>query len=291
MNKTVNIIMIVLLSIITLAVTGFFIYLMTGNSFNWNFNFNYYSENLIESKEVDSVSEINVDAKNTNVLVEKNTDNKIVVELYSDSKNIEHKIEINNNVLYINFYDNEAFHFLKRGDRVLIKLPENYEDKLNIKSTVGDVKITSFEKLSPNINLETGDVKAELLNELTVELTTGDVKVNTLNKIECKHSVGDVKIDKVKDANIHSQTGDIKINEVTNSVDISLTTGDVKINTATINEDSYITTTTGDVKILNYSGAYVEATNSIGDIKINGNDRRSEKTLKITKNIGDIKIN
>ena len=76
MNKTANIILIVLLSIITLIVTGFFIYLMAGNTFDWNFNFNKYSENLIESKELNSISEINVDAKNTDVLVEKSDSNK-----------------------------------------------------------------------------------------------------------------------------------------------------------------------------------------------------------------------
>lgn len=291
MNKTISIISIILLSVITIAVTGFFIYLMCGNSFNWNFNFNKYSDNLIESNAYDDVYEINVDSKNSDILVEKNEDDKIVVELYTDSKNNEHKIEINNNNLFVNFNDKETLNFLRRTNKVLIKIPEKYENKLNIKSTVGDIKIGSFENLSPNINAGTGDVKAELLNELTVELTTGDVKINKLNKIECKKSVGDVKIETVKDAIVHSQTGDVKINEVTNSLDITLTTGDVKINTATINEDSSINSTTGDIKIGTYSGAYVEVNNSVGDTRVNGNDRKSDKTLTITNRIGDIKIN
>ena len=290
MNKTVNIIMIVLLSIITVAVIGFFIYLMNGNTFSWNFGFNSYSQNLLESKEVDSISQINVDAKNTDVLVERSTNNKIVVELYSDN-NVEHKIEVNNNIMYINYYDNVGFRLFKKGNRVLIKLPDAFEDEFIVKLTTGDVKIGSFEKLSPEINLGTGDIKAEKLKDLNIESTTGDVKINTLEKINCKHSTGDVKIEKVGVANIHSSTGDIKLNEVTNSVDISLTTGDVKISKATINEDSNISLTTGDVKIASCEGAYIEASNSVGDIRVNNNDRKLEKTLKISGKIGDIRVN
>ena len=292
MNKTVNIIIIVLLSIITVAVTGFFIYLMTGHSFDWNFSFNFpkYSENLIESKEIDTISEINVDAKNTDVLIEKSTNNKIVVELYSDNT-VEHKIEVNNNILYINFYEEHVFNLFKKSDRILIKLPENYEDRLNIKLTTGDVKIGSFENLSPNINLGTGDIKAEKLKNLDVDATTGDIKINTLNMINCKHSTGDVKIEKVNIANVHSSTGDIKIQEVNQSMDITLTTGDVKINNANLKDNSNISLTTGDVKIAACSDVYIEASNSVGDIRVNNNDRMLEKTLKISGKIGDIKVN
>ena len=290
MNKTVNIILIVLLSILALAVTGIFIFLITGNSFDWSFNFPKYSDNLLESKEVNSISEISVDAKNTDVIVEKNVENKIIVELYSDNK-VEHKIELNNDTLYINFYDNEVFRLFKKADRVLIKVPENYEDKLSIKLTTGDVKIGSFEKLSPSINVGTGDVKADILKDLDVELTTGDVKINTLNKINCKHTTGDVKLEKVGIANVHSITGDIKINELTYSADLTLTTGDVKINNATIKEDSNISITTGDIKISSCSGAYIEATNNVGDVRVNNNDRKLEKTLKLSNRVGDVRVN
>ena len=290
MNKTVNIIIIILLSVITLAVTGFFIYLISGNSFNWNFNIDNYSENLIESKEVNTISGINVDAKNTDILVEKSIDNKIVVELYSENS-VDHKIDINNNIMYVNFYDNVGFRLFRKKNRVLIKLPENYDNELKIKSTTGDIKVASFENLSPVVNLGTGDFKADKIKNLDIELTTGDVKVNTLDTLNCKHSVGDVKIENADVVNVTSSTGDIKVTDVHNSVNITLTTGDVKITNATITEDSYITLTTGDVKITSCTGAYIEANNSVGDIKVNNNDRKLEKTLKISGRVGDIKVN
>ena len=290
MNKTVSIILIVILSLLTLVVTGFFIYLMSGGSFNWSFNFNSYSDNLIDSKELSSINEIVVDAKNTNILVEKSNDNKIHVELYSDNE-VEHSIKLENNKLEIQFYDNSIFNFFKKHNRVLVKIPNDYSNKLNINLTTGDVKFQSFDKLSPFIKIGTGDVQADSLKEVQIDASTGDIKINNIDKITCKLTTGDIKLEKVKDANIHGVTGNVKIQEITNSADITLTTGDVKIQSANINEDSYISLTTGDVKIRSVTGAYIETTNSIGDVKVNNNDRKSEKTLKISVNVGDIKVN
>lgn len=290
MNKTFSIILIVLLSILTIFVCAVFIYLMSGNSFNWNFNFDSYSENLIDSKEVLSVEEIKVDSKNTKISIEQSVDSKIIVEMYSDNK-VDHSIKFENNVLDIHFYDNEIMRLFKKQNRVIIKLPKDYENKVNINSTTGDIKFASFEKLSPNVVLGTGDIHADRLNELNAVVTTGDIKINELNKISCKLTTGDVKLEKVNDAIIHSTTGNIKIQELNNLADITLTTGDVKITKATINEDSNISLTTGDVKISSYSGAYVETSNNVGDVKVNNNDRSAAKTLKISVRVGDIRVN
>jgi len=290
MNKTVNIILIILLSILTIAVTGFFIYLLSGGSFNWNFNFNSYSDNLIESKEVDSINEIYADIKNSTVLVETSFDNKIHVELYSEN-NVEHSIKDDNNKLDIYFHDNEVFNFFKKRDKVLIKIPSDYSDKFNVISTTGDIRFGSFEKLSPYVKITTGDVHADALKDLNVDGTTGDIKINRVNSINCKLTTGDVKIERVNSAEIHGTTGDIKLQEINNYANITLTTGDVKISNFNIKDDSSINVTTGDVKIQSAAGAFIEATNKVGDVKVNNNDRTLEKTLKINVHVGDIKVN
>ena len=290
MDKTVNIILIVLLSILTLAVTGFFIYLMCGGSFNWSFNFANYSENLIESKEVSLINEINVDVKNSTIIFEKSNDNKIYAELYSDNK-VEHSIKEEGNRLDIYFHDNEIFNFFKKRNKVLIKLPSDYSDKLSVISTTGDIKFDSFEKLSPYIKITTGDVHADLLKDLKVDGTTGNIKINSLDTISCKLTTGDVKIERVNSAVVHGTTGDVKIQEINNSADITLTTGDVKITNFIVKKDSNISVTTGDVKIQSASGAYIETTNKVGDVKVNNNDRTLEKVLKINVHVGDIKVN
>lgn len=290
MNKTVNIIIIILLSIITIFVTGLFVYLMCGNSLNFKFEFNNYSTNKVETKEFDLVDDININANLSDVLIEKSDTNKIIVELYSDN-NIDHSINVDNKKVDINFYDNNVFNIFKKKNRVLVKLPEDYKDKLNINVTTGDVKIKSFKNLKSNIIVQTGDIIAELLDEAIIDSKTGDIKIDNINKINCNNTTGDIKINMINDAFINSKTGDVKINELNNSSDITVITGDVKVSNATINEDSFIKVTTGDVKIASYSGAFIETSNNIGDVKINNNNRNHEKTLKITSNIGDIKIN
>ena len=290
MNKTVSICLIIVLSILTLVLTGLFIFLMSGNSFNWSFNFNTYSENLVESKEVSDVASLNVDSQNVDVLFEKSNDDKVYIELYSEN-NVDHSIDVVDSKVNVKFYDKEVFRFFKKNSRILIKLPENYENELVINSTTGDIKFQSFEKLSPIIKLGTGDIKADKLNEVEITSTTGDIKISELNAINCKTVTGDVKINRVNIANIHGTTGDVKIQEINYSSDITLTTGNVKITKFDVKENSSINLTTGDVKIESHSGAYIETTNNVGDVKLNNNDRTLEKTLKISVRTGDIKVN
>lgn len=290
MNKTVSICLIIVLSILTLVLTGLFIFLMSGNSFNWSFSFNTYSEKLVESKEVSDVASLNVDSQNVDVLFEKSNDDKVYIELYSEN-NVDHSIDVVDSKVNVKFYDKEVFRFFKKNSRILIKLPENYENELVITSTTGDIKFQSFEKLSPIIKLGTGDIKADKLNEVEITSTTGDIKISELNAINCKTVTGDVKINRVNIANIHGTTGDVKIQEINYSADITLTTGNVKITKFDVKENSSINLTTGDVKIESHSGAYIETTNNVGDVKVNNNDRTLEKTLKISVRTGDIKVN
>ena len=290
MNKTVSICLIIVLSILTLVLTGLFIFLMSGNSFNWSFSFNTYSEKLDESKEVSNVASLNVDSQNVDVLFEKSNDDKVYIELYSEN-NVDHSIDVVDSKVNVKFYDKEVFRFFKKNSRILIKFPENYENELVINSTTGDIKFQSFEKLSPIIKLETGDIKADKLNEVKITSTTGDIKISELNAINCKTVTGDVKINRVNIANIHGTTGDVKIQEINYSADITLTTGNVKITKFDVKENSSINLTTGDVKIESHSGAYIETTNNVGDVKLNNNDRTLEKTLKISVRTGDIKVN
>ena len=57
-----------------------------------------------------------------------------------------------------------------------------------------------------------------------------------------------------------------------------------------INEDSSIKSNFGDVKIEKINNVYVDAKVDLGDVKIEGNDRHSDITLKIKSDCGDIKV-
>ena len=293
MNKGVAITLIVILSIIAIALTGGFIFLLRGN-FEWgsfNLNFGSYSEKLVDSKTYESAEEINVDAKTIDVFVEESIDEKITVELYSD-KEVEYSFTENEGVL--NFkahYKSFSFGLFNKSAKLVVKVPKTYDKKFSIDSKTGDIHIASLENLTATIKATTGDVKITKINEATIDLGTGDVKVQEAKVLNVKQGTGDTKVDSVDYLDVNASTGDVKIQTVNNKVNITNTTGDIKIQTATITEDSNISNRTGDIKITSLTGAYVEADNNVGDTKVNNNDRKSELTIKIHTNTGDIRVN
>lgn len=291
MNKGVAITLIVILSIVALAITGGFIYLLTNNFEFGSFDFNSFSTKLVAAETYDSAEEINIDSKAIDVFVEETDDNQIKFEIYSD-KNVDYNFSNEDGVINVKAHNQAVvFNFLSKSPKVLVKLPKEYAAKFTIDAKVGDVHVGSFANLRPTIKNTTGDLKINLVDEATLDLNVGDIHVEKANVLNIKKGTGDVKVQDVETINVTSSVGDIKIQNVTNKVNITNTTGDIKIQTANINEESNISNKTGDIKISVLSGAYIEATNNVGDIKVNNNDRKLELTCTIHTNTGDIRVN
>ena len=292
MSKSVAVTFIIILSIVAIALTGGFIFLLRGNFdfSNWDLSFSGYSDNLIEKKSFESVEEINVDISSLDLFVEESTDETVTVELYS-SKDVEHKFEIEEGKLTLFAKNNFNFGFLTKSPKLVVKVPRDYTNKFAVDSKVGDIHVGSLENLKPTIKSTVGDVKITRVDEATVEVGTGDVKVDDIKTLTVKQGTGDTKVQSVETITVDAHTGDVKIQDVKNKMSITNTTGDIKVQSATINEDSNISNKTGDIKVSSLTGAYIEATNNVGDIKINNNDRKLELTCTIHTNTGDIRVN
>ena len=293
MSKSVAVTLIVLLSIIAIALTGGFIFLLRSN-FNFdsfNFSLSQYSDNVIETQTFESAEEINVDTKAIDVYVEETSETTIKVELYSQ-KNIDHEFKLEEGKLNILAHnDIVGFNLFTKSPRLVIHLPREYSAKFAIDAKVGDIHLGSFESLKPTIKNSTGDIKITKVEEATIELNTGDVKVDTAKVLYIKQGTGDTKVQSVESIDVDAKTGDVKIQNVSNKMNITNITGDIKVQSATLTEDSNISNKTGDIKIQSLTGAYIEATNNVGDIKLNNNDRHLERTITIHTNTGDIRVN
>ena len=293
MSKGVAITFIVLLSIIAIALTGGFIYLLNSNFdfTSFNFSFDTYSSNLIESKTFESANEIYIDSSAIDVFVEESSDNKFIVELYAE-KEIDHSFNLEDKKLNIVVKEtHNSFSFFGKGKKLVVKIPREYEDEFTIDSKVGDIHITTFENLKPTIKNTTGDIKITKVKDATIEVNTGDIKVDDVSILNIKQGTGDTKVQTVDFIDITASTGDVRISTVNNKFNITNTTGDIKIQNATLTEDSNISNKTGDIKIESLSGAYIEASNKVGDIKVNNNDRKLDLTCTIHTNTGDIRVN
>ena len=293
MNKGIAITLIILLSLITVFVTGVFILLLNGNTkFNIFSIFNMgYSENLIDSKEIENIEDIYITTDIGDIFIEENPEDKIKVELYSeDSENYFIKEEDNQLQIKLNA-KKKSFNFGGKRNRVIVKVPKNYAKTIKVRTTTGDIEVESFADMKLNVEGTTGDIKIDKADRLDFKLTTGDVKVGTLNYISGDVKTGDIKVSETEVFSAATTTGDITIDNVTKRIYARTTTGDIKIDKANIEEDSTIKTGTGDIKIESLKGAYIEASAQTGDVKVQNNDRHLEKTIKITSNTGDIKVN
>ncbi len=240
----------------------------------FNFHLNSYSENLIASKEFTIIEDLVIDSESSDIFIEPCSDEIIKVELYSEDSD-EYYIKEEDNKIKISLKAKKnKKHFFNKTNRIIVKLPSQYDKNASIHFTTADLKIDSFANLKIDVNGTTGDIKATEIDTLEFELSTGDIKVDNLKYISGKLTTGDIKIDKIY-----------------KRVSAKTTTGDIKIGKAIIEEDSTITTETGDVKIDSLEGAYIEANTNTGDIRVNNNDRKLEKTVTIKTTTGDIKVN
>ena len=275
MNKTVTVILIILLSILTIAVTGMFILLIKGNiNFNWSFNFGGYSNKLIDSKEIETIKDINIDCDIADVFVEESSDNTIKIELYSeDSDN--YYIKEEDNTINVKLYPKKkGFQLFGKIEKIIIKIPKDYNKNLKVNFTTGDFKIESFPNMRLDFKGSTGDIKADKLKHISGEISTGDITIGSVDVFSAA-----------------TDTGDIKIDSINKRVYAKTSTGDIKIGEVTVEEDSTIKTSAGDVKIDSLKGAFIESHTNTGDIRVNNNDRKLDNTITINTSTGDITVN
>ena len=255
-SKGLIITLIVILIILLAGLIILFINLLN-NGFKFNFRFiNNVSENLVIDKNYDNLFDeikISTDAAFVKI-VESDT---FKLEIYGEKENI--IVSDSTNVLDINVKSDKCNFFCINTtlSKVIVYLPSDYDKKITIVNHYGDVKIDSFDNLI-----------------LDAKLNAGDIKVDSVFDIKAKNNYGDIKIGKVNNyLNLSNDCGDIKLGEIN------------------ISKDSKIHSSLGNIKIGETNEINIDADTDLGDVKVKNNYRKSDITLKIENNCGDIKVN
>ncbi len=259
-NKKVLIILIILQIALIALLMGFLIVGITGYGEINMFGFEERVKNIVldETYEIENIKNIDIKSIAGNIDFKESTDGKIRVIAYGKrEENI--KVSYLKDILEIETFGKNriiSFGFNNNVLDIEIYLPKDYSNRVNIKSQYGDVKMLSLE----NAN------------------------------IDIKSSCGDIKLEKVKNVNLKNDYGNIKIEEIIGKCEIDSSCGDVKIQKLNILEDSNIKSDLGDVKIQEKNDIYVDAITSLGNTKIENNNRNAEIVLKIKNDCGDIKV-
>lgn len=295
-NKPLIITVICLIVLLIVAIITFLVMCIKG-SFKFNFNnFNFgteISKTLYLDKKYDNLfNEVKIDTNSADIEILNSENEKAKVVIYADEDKLKTKnINTTNDILNIELKTKECVGFcINKKSKVMIYLPETYDKEITIKNNYGDIDIDEFENSIINIEEDCGDVVIESAKKVDVDNNYGDVEIKNVVISEIKNDCGDVKIGTVNDITIENNMGDIKIEKVNEFLDISADCGDIKIDDINLIKNSNITNNLGDVKIKNIKDVYIDAKTDLGNVKINNNYNKSDITLKIENDCGDIKI-
>lgn len=280
-SKSLIITLIVVLSCFVVALTGGLIFLLFRiDNFDFSFNFNDSSMELVDSIETNEVNKIYLNLNSTDIFIKKSENDKVVVEYYSNREK-NPIISYSDNIIsidedkYKDEYDSKCFVFCNINRKIVLYVPFDFETEFDINTKSGDIK--SEVDLSNNV--------------VSVSTMSGDVFLGNASNIDIRTVSGDVSLDSIVSSNISTTSGDISIKNVSKMINIQTTSGDVLIDNLDIENESSIKTVSGDVVINHNKGnCYVDFKTTSGDERISRSDRKSDIVLKVRTTSGDISV-
>lgn len=290
-NRGLIIFLIVLLSVIAVILLVFmFGLLLNKYRFSW-FNYSVSKKLVIDDTYEKIFENINIDGSTSDIYIKNTSDDNIRLVIYGDKEDT--IVNDNDKTLEINIKTKPCFGicFNQKLAKVEIYLPEDYNNNINITNKYGDIEIGEFLNANIKVEEDAGDVSILGGSDVNITNKYGDIKLTTIKNGNIVAKAGDVSIKEVDDIIVNNALGDIKIDKVNNYLNLENNCGDIKIKNLNINKDSYIKDDLGSIKIGNTNEIYIDAKTSLGDIDIDHNYNKSDITLKITNNCGDIKVN
>lgn len=203
---------------------------------------NHYEEKHYV-KLADNIKSINIDAINDDVTVEPNDSDNIEISYY-DSQISQYKITDNDSTLTIKEQDDNIlklnFNFIIKRKNLIIKVPKKLIPELELRNTVGNVKLSDLNLTNVKITSNVGNIKLEKLNitNLSIENTAGNTVVANINSEDGEFNInsesGNIYITTLKNfniANIKNAFGDVSLNDSSSTkFNIDSSTGNININ-------------------------------------------------------------
>ena len=292
-NKPLIITLISIFSVLCIGLIVVFVMALNGKFRLPHFSFNVSTSNkLVLDKVYDGNYDIiEITSKSGDIEIKQSDDINIRVIVYGKKKYT--NVDVYNSKLKITVDEDgcKFFCFNKKIPKIVVYVPASYEGKFKINDNFGDIEIDEFKNSIMEITADCGDISVKSAKEATITNKYGDIEVDNVGKATINESAGDVKIGTANILDVNNNFGDIKIDNITSKFNIKNDCGDVKIDTINIDKNSYIKDNLGDIKINTTNEIYIDAKTKLGDVEVNDNFRKSDITLKIENDCGDIEVN
>lgn len=248
------------------------------------FNYNKLSTDNYVKKQLtyETLNNLNIKEKNNNIKIIKSNDNLIHITYYK-GENEKYKITKTKDTLnYIssykkitknNWYDNISFNFNNIDTTTIIKIPQNYNENINI-TTDGYLKINNINSNNININTKYDDTNINGLNATNLSLKSKNASlnlknINIKNNVDLKTTNGDIDLENINSNNINTKT----------------TSAYIKLKNANILNNALLKTDNEDIILNNVNiGTKLECNAKNANIKgtINGSIKDFNTTSKTT---------
>ena len=292
-NKKWIITLIILLSIIMIVLSIFFIGLFQNDFKFKGFRIGLQSSNelILDKTYEEKFNNIVIDATTSEIFIKRSDTENIKAVIYGEKDYTD--VEINLETLNIKTSDKKCigFCFNQKSTKIEIYLPKGYDGKIDIKNDYGDISIDEFFNANINIEEDCGDVKILGGNIVKVDNKYGDIEIENVNILTINEDCGDVIVSNINDATVKNSYGDIKIKSVDNYLHLENNCGDIELNNINLKKDSYIKDDYGDIEVGNTNELFIDAKTDLGKVKIKNNYNKSDITLQIENNCGDIEVN
>ena len=212
--------------------------------------------NEYEIKETFKNIKILTDTADIDFVLSENLNTLIICE---EHQNIKHSVNIKENTLLIEVYDNRKWyeHIGITASKITIYLPKKEYDELITKSDTGNIRIKSINANKFDLSTDTGNLKIVNIKckNLFSTSDTGNILLENViaeEKFKIETDTGNVKfIDSdASDIFVKTDTGNVTGNLLTDKVIFAESeTGDIDVPKVMADEKCEIITDTGDIKI------------------------------------------
>lgn len=254
-NKRLIITLIIILTIITFFLIMFLVKCLKNGIFGSKSNNVAYDKQFA----IEEIQDIKIKQCAGDIIFKETTNDYIQVIVYGEEAN-DVQVNLEGGDLNIEYKDRNRFIFFDfgvvQGD-IIIYIPSNYSNTIEIKNDYGECKITDLE--------------------------------NATVSIDC--DAGNVNLGKIKNANIKCDLGNIEVKEILNKCDIEADCGNIIIDRISILENSTIKADLGNIDIRNTNDIYINADVDLGKTNINKNNRNANITLNVKCDCGNVTIN
>lgn len=264
----------IILSLIALLLLGILIVLLN-KDISWNKGITNYNKIIYQNQfNPTNVNEINIEAFSTDVKIEESYTDQIEV-MIQGQKEKEATISLENNILKIQRekYNNFCIGFCFYESKIIVKIPQSFDKRLEIKSKSGDVEVGHFQNINMNITTISGDIEIQEGKETDIESKSGDIAITKANSVIAR-----------------TTSGDIELKVIMDYVKLESTSGEIEIENLTLKKSTEIKTTSGDINIDKINEVYIETKTVSGDTNIKNSNRHALIELLLTTTSGDIEV-